>query len=110
MESLVLRHGRSYQAKKEFFFTNSGGDDGGPIVSGVEAKDIPSQSWGEKIMGEWTGKYKTEINGAAKKYNLDPMLIAAVIDTESTWNKDSKSGVGARGLMQIMPDTFKLGL
>jgi hypothetical protein len=73
----------------------------------LEAENIPGQSMGEKIMGEWTGKYKAEINAAAKKYNLDPMLVAAVIDTESSFNPGSGSSAGAKGLMQIMPGTFK---
>jgi soluble lytic murein transglycosylase len=42
---------------------------------------------------------------AADKH-LDPALIAAVIDTESHF-RDQTSAAGARGLMQITPDTAK---
>lgn len=39
------------------------------------------------------------------RYNYDPMLIMAVILTESTFKKGQVSHVGARGIMQLMPTT-----
>lgn len=41
------------------------------------------------------------------KRNLDPMLVVAVIEVESRFQYSVISPVGARGLMQIMPDTGK---
>lgn len=41
----------------------------------------------------------------SKKYNYDPMLVMAVILTESTFKKGQVSHVGARGIMQVMPKT-----
>lgn len=41
----------------------------------------------------------------ARLYNLEPQLVAAVIRVESSFNSDAESPKGARGLMQIMPDT-----
>lgn len=51
-------------------------------------------------------KYEREILKASELYNLEPELISAVIYAESRFEKDATSGVGARGLMQIMPETF----
>jgi len=58
----------------------------------------------------WAGavyplKYETSIKKYAEQYKFDPNFVAAVIFTESTFNADSVSYVGARGLMQIMPST-----
>lgn len=52
-------------------------------------------------------EYKEFIEVYAKKYDIDPFLILGVIDAESGFDKEAVSSVGARGLMQIMPETGK---
>ena len=47
------------------------------------------------------------IHEKAAKYDLDPSLVAAVVETESRFLPGAKSPVGARGLMQLMPRTGK---
>jgi len=45
------------------------------------------------------------INNSAAKYNVDPNLVKAMIQQESTWNQSAISPSGAIGLMQLMPST-----
>ncbi len=42
---------------------------------------------------------------SARAHRLDPALILAVIDVESSFRLSSRSSVGAMGLMQLMPKT-----
>ncbi len=51
--------------------------------------------------------YNKCVNAAAKKYNIEPSWIYAIIRKESTMNKKAKSRVGALGLMQLMPKTAR---
>lgn len=51
-------------------------------------------------------EYTDLVNKAAKDYNLQPALIYGVIHTESRFDPEAGSSVGALGLMQIMPETF----
>ena len=45
------------------------------------------------------------IHEKAQKYDVDPALVAAVVETESRFRPEARSAVGARGLMQLMPRT-----
>lgn len=49
--------------------------------------------------------YQGEILEYSDKNKIDPFLVAAVIKNESNFDRKAVSGVGAIGLMQIMPDT-----
>lgn len=49
--------------------------------------------------------YFKHIEKEAKKYKMNPFLVAALIWQESQYQPTAKSWVGATGLMQIMPGT-----
>ena len=46
-----------------------------------------------------------EVEDLANRSNLDPTLILAVIGVESNFNPFARGSTGARGLMQVLPDT-----
>jgi soluble lytic murein transglycosylase-like protein len=49
--------------------------------------------------------YGSLIQQAADQYRLDSFLLAAVVEAESGFNPRAVSPRGARGLMQLMPET-----
>jgi len=80
------------------------------------------QSWSpfhSKTVGSKPSKYNPQvyknrvrdflphIKKSAKKHDLDPHLLHAMVDTESAFNPQAKSKAGAIGLMQLMPQTAK---
>lgn len=54
-----------------------------------------------------TAQYDGLIQTYAEKHNLDPVLVKAVIQTESGGNPNAVSHAGAMGLMQLMPSNVK---
>ncbi|PAV30426.1 lytic transglycosylase [Virgibacillus profundi] len=52
-------------------------------------------------------QFDTYISEAAGKYGISEKLIHSVIQTESNYNANARSGAGAMGLMQLMPATAK---
>jgi soluble lytic murein transglycosylase len=63
------------------------------------------------IMPAWYARLLYPLNNiptlqaAAQREQLDPALIAAVIQVESKWDPDAVSHAGAMGLMQLEPST-----
>lgn len=51
--------------------------------------------------------YADDIAAAAIQAGLDPALVHALIAVESAYRADAVSEKGARGLMQVMPDTAR---
>lgn len=52
-------------------------------------------------------EYTEFVDASAEEFGLDRYLLYAVIKTESSFDPSAVSGVGARGLMQIMEETFE---
>jgi soluble lytic murein transglycosylase len=68
------------------------------ITSEVERTGLPA---------EHQRRISEAIVREARKNELDPRLVVAVIKTESSFNSWATSEVGAKGLMQVMPVTGK---
>ena len=51
--------------------------------------------------------WQRELMEAATRAKLDPFLLAAFVREESSFFPAARSPVGARGLMQLMPDTAR---
>jgi peptidoglycan lytic transglycosylase len=52
--------------------------------------------------------WRDEMRDAAQRRGIDPYLVAAVVREESSYYPRATSPVGARGLMQLMPETARL--
>ena len=53
-------------------------------------------------------RYSTIIDKTARRYQMDPALIKAVIHAESAFNPRAVSKKGAKGLMQLMPSNIRI--
>jgi soluble lytic murein transglycosylase-like protein len=47
------------------------------------------------------------VETAARKYDVDPLLVHSVIKVESNYNPGAVSAKGAQGLMQLIPSTAR---
>jgi soluble lytic murein transglycosylase len=75
----------------------------------VEEGVFPKRSWNYSEVSPplWQSKYNDIIIAAAKKFDVDAALVSAVIKAESDYNPRELSHKGARGLMQLMPETAR---
>lgn len=77
---------------------------GYPDVYSYRESDIPREAWEIFFpMVAW-GAIKEE----ARRYGIDPYIVAGLIRQESVFNPNAISRAGARGLMQVMPATGQL--
>ncbi len=65
---------------------------------------------GEALPAEWRRlqyplRFEEELRTRSERWNLDPPLVAGLIRQESAFVPRTRSSVGARGLMQVMPAT-----
>lgn len=51
--------------------------------------------------------YQAMARQAAAEYDVSPELFMGLVQQESRWNPRARSGVGAYGLTQVMPDTAR---
>jgi soluble lytic murein transglycosylase-like protein len=54
-----------------------------------------------------SSEYIDDIFIVAQEYNIDPLLLHAIAEIESRYNPSAISPAGAKGLMQVMPETAR---
>lgn len=70
-----------------------------------EARAQAAQEY-ERLVDRHTVEYRDWIEKYAAENGIHPAYVAAVILRESSYDPAAESSVGARGLMQVMEDTF----
>jgi soluble lytic murein transglycosylase-like protein len=75
----------------------------------MQRASVPLVKKTETIRTYSTGNPQIDryITEACEKYGVDPLLIVAQMKQESSFNRGATSHKGARGLMQLMPDTAR---
>jgi soluble lytic murein transglycosylase len=75
------------------------------LFAEAEALGITTAVQASQLPGRQQRRLAMAIVREARHNGLDPLLVVAVIHCESSFNNYAVSGVGAMGLMQVMPDT-----
>ena len=84
----------------------------GPVVAPVEMATAPDPARAAvaAYLAERYGRdagatrvYVEEAHAAAEAFDVDPLLVLAVMAVESRLDPRARSGYGARGLMQVVP-------
>jgi len=74
-----------------------------PQLEARKIEDVPLPVWHTFF----PLPFEEGLRRTAARHGLDPMLVAALIRQESTFQPDAVSPVGAIGLMQVLPRTAK---
>ncbi len=91
-EKSAVKEIRKLNTKKELDIQSKGIDNEVEIDNQMKDKET----------NEYYAKIIKEISG---KYDIDPYLVEAIIKVESNYNPKAISPKGAKGIMQLMPET-----
>ena len=73
----------------------------------LEREREEAQAAYEREVSRHTVAYRGWIEKYANENGIEPAYVAAIILRESSYDPNATSNVGARGLMQLMPNTFE---
>ncbi|HMJ09731.1 MAG TPA: transglycosylase SLT domain-containing protein [Pyrinomonadaceae bacterium] len=72
-------------------------------LSGTQIKRISSVT--PRYYSDYPVMFRSELMKSAKKNNVDPRFVLAIMKQESSFRANAKSPAGARGLLQLVFDT-----
>ncbi|GAB0109126.1 murein transglycosylase domain-containing protein [Pseudoalteromonas distincta] len=74
-----------------------------PVITKQKDRVTISYKLPANTLSNQAKRYLPDVQQQAKRYNLDPALLLAIIHTESSFNPLARSPIPAFGLMQIVP-------
>lgn len=77
------------------------------LIAAVLGNTVYKAAREKYLLYNYPIKYGDIVERYAKENSVDKFLIYAIIKTESNFDSEAVSNVGARGLMQIMDETFQ---
>lgn len=98
----VKVNGRIFHLDPDALCKKYGKKNKGKITRGL-AKHVKLN----RVNSNFRHKISGYVNKVARKYNMEPEFIHAIISAESAYKPNATSYVGAMGLMQLMPPTAK---
>jgi soluble lytic murein transglycosylase-like protein len=84
--------------------------DGSKSIVNMQSNDISGARGDLRTLARMRNRrsaYDPLIERYSAQYGVDPVLVRAVIQVESDFNPNCVSGKGARGLMQLLPETAR---
>ena len=103
--AVILAIGLAASAEAQVHLVVRG--DGTKVISNIgAAKHLSDYGWLSRQRNR-RSPYDKIIDRYSAHYGVDPILARAVIQTESDFNSRCVSTKGARGLMQLMPETAR---
>ena len=74
-----------------------------PVITKQKDRVTISYKLPADTLSNQAKRYLPEVQQQAKRYNIEPALLLAIIHTESSFNPLARSPIPAFGLMQIVP-------
>lgn len=106
-QNILTKMGTAINLKSQIGAYRLAKDDLGNFYNTVNKSSLQSSGASTKMPEMKDPQVQNMLDTAAKQYGVDPALVRAVAIQESGGNPNATSKKGARGIMQLMPDTAK---